>query len=135
MTTSRAPRHDQSRPWQRQLGMAVGCACFGVLVYLGGRLLPAGLATIGLGIGLVAASFLLAWAADAGDDIFSGKLVLAVVALVAILPEFVIEVGFAYRGTADLVTANLTGATRLLLTGALGLPLLVAFQASRRKEH
>src|SRR5919106_2299782 len=135
MTTSRAPPHDPSRPWQRQLGIAVGCACFGVLVYLGGRLLPVGLATIGLGTGLVAAAFLLAWVADAGDAIFSGKLVLAVIALVAILPEFVIEVLLAYSGTAELVTANLTGATRLLLTGALGLPLLVAFRASRRQEQ
>ena len=69
---------------------------------------------------------MLAWAADAGESVFSGGLVLAVVALVTVLPEFVIEVRFAYIQQAELVTANLTGATRLLLTGATALPLLVA---------
>ena len=58
--------------------------------------LPVQLATVGLGIGLVGASFLLAWAADAGEAVFSGGLVLAVIALVAVLPEFVIETRFAY---------------------------------------
>jgi cation:H+ antiporter len=132
---SRASRSDPSAGWQRQLGIAAGCACFGVIVHLGGRFLPVGLATIGLGMGLIGASFLLAWAADAGERVFSGGLVLALIALVAILPEFIIEVRFAYIQEDELVTANLTGATRLLLAGALALPLLVAFLASRRKEQ
>ena len=74
---------------------------------------------------------MLAWAADAGEAVFSGGLVLAAVALVGVLPEFVIEVHFAFIQEAELVTANLTGATRLLLTGATALPLLVAFLARR----
>ncbi len=100
----------------------------------GTRFLPVELTTIGLGIGLIGASFLLAWAADAGETVFHGGLVLAAVALVAVLPEFVIEVRFAYIQQADLVTANLTGATRLLLTGAVALPLLVAFLARRKNQ-
>jgi cation:H+ antiporter len=123
------------RSWQRQLGFAAGCAGLGVFVHLVGRTLPVGLATIGLGIGLIGASFLLAWAADAGEAVFSGGLVLAAIALIAILPEFIIEVRFAYLLEDELVTANMTGATRLLLTGALALPLMVAFMASRRKER
>jgi cation:H+ antiporter len=90
--------------------------------------------TVGLGVGLLGASFLLAWAADAGEAVFSGGLVLAVIALVAVLPEFVIEVHFAYTQQTELVTANLTGATRLLLTGATALPLAVAVVARRRSE-
>ncbi len=104
-------------------------------MHLGGSLLPVGLATIGLGMGLIGASFLLAWAAEAGEAVFSGRLVVTVIALVALLPEFIIEIRFAYILEDELVTANLTGATRLLLTGALALPLLVAFLASRRKEQ
>ena len=42
-----------------------------------------------------------------------GGLVLASIALLAVLPEFIIEVRFAYTQQAELVTANLTGATRL----------------------
>ena len=85
-------------------------------------------------VGLVGAAFMLAWAADAGECVFSGGLVLATVALVTVLPELVIEVRFAYIQATELVTANLTGATRLLLTGATVLPLLVALLARRRGE-
>jgi cation:H+ antiporter len=38
------------------------------------------------------------------------------------------------RQESELVTANLTGATRLLLTGAATLPLIIAFLA-RRRDH
>ena len=90
--------------------------------------------TVGLGIGLVAAAFLLAWAADAGEAVFSGGLLLAAIALAAVLPEFIIEIRFAYTQQTELVTANLTGATRLLLTGATALPLIVVFIARRRGQ-
>jgi cation:H+ antiporter len=132
--TPTSPRRVEGAAWQRKLLVAGGCAVAGVLVDLAGPVLPVPLATVGLGIGLVGASFLLAWAADAGDAVFSGGLVLAVIALLAVLPEFVIEVRFAYVQETELVTANLTGATRLLLTGAVGLPLAVAFIARRRSQ-
>jgi cation:H+ antiporter len=127
-------RSTRAAPWQRHLAFAAGCASVGVLMHFGSRFLPVQLDLIGLGIGLVGASFLPAWAADAGEAVFSGGLVLAVIALVAVLPEFIIEVRFAYIQQADLVTANLTGATRLLLTGAVALPLLVAFLARRNDQ-
>jgi cation:H+ antiporter len=128
------PQRSAGRSWHRQLWTAVGCAAFGALVHLAGPVLPVELTTVGLAIGLIAASFLLAWAADAGEAVFSGGLVLAVIALVAVLPEFIIEVRFAYTQQTELVTANLTGATRLLLTGAIALPLVVAFIARRRGQ-
>lgn len=123
-----------SPSWRRQLWTAVGCAAFGVLVHLAGPLVPVQLALIGLGIGVVGAAFLLAWAADAGEAVFSGGIVLAAVALVAVLPELVIEVRFAYIQESGLVTANLTGATRLLLTGAVAMPLAVGYFAHRRRQ-
>src|SRR3954466_14975278 len=129
--TLTSPRPAQGAAWQRKLFAAGACAAFGLLVDLARPVLPVPLATVGLGVGLVAASFLLAWAADAGDTVFSGGLVLAVMALLAVLPEFVIEARFAYTQQTELVTANLTGATRLLLTGATALPLAPAFMARR----
>ncbi len=131
MTTG--PRRSvEGTRWTRQLVAAGGCALFGVLVHLTSRFLPVQLDTVGLGIGVVGAAFLLAWAADAGEAVFSGGLVLAVIALVTVLPEFVIETRFAYSQQTQLVTANLTGATRLLLTGATALPLVIGFMARRR---
>jgi cation:H+ antiporter len=124
----------QGATWQRKLLVAGGCAVVGLLVDLARPVFPVQLAAVGLGIGLVGASFLLAWAADAGEAVFSGGVVLAVIALLAVLPEFVIETRFAYAQETELVTANLTGATRLLLTGAVGLPLAIACIASRRSQ-
>jgi cation:H+ antiporter len=131
---SPTPPRSEGRSWRRQLWTAAGCAAFGVLVHLAGPFLPVELTTVGLGIGLIGASFLLAWAADAGEAVFSGGLILAVIALVAVLPEFIIETRFAYIQETELVTANLTGATRLLLTGATALPLIVAFIVRRRGQ-
>ena len=120
--------------WRRQVAIAAGCAVLGVVVHAMSSLLPVQVAAIGLGVGVIGAAFLLAWAADAGEAVFSGGLVLAAIALIAVLPEFIIEIRFAFIQQAELVTANLTGATRLLLTGATALPLLVAFLAHRRGE-
>jgi cation:H+ antiporter len=133
MTTS--PRGSAAGTgWTRHLGAAAACALLGVLAHLASPYLPVQLEAIGLGIGVVGAAFLLGWAADAGEAVFSGGLVLAVIALVAVLPEFVIETRFAYSQQTQLVTANLTGATRLLLTGATALPLVVALIARRRGQ-
>jgi len=118
--------------WRRHLLAAAGCATLGVVVHATSRVLPVQLAMVGLGVGLIGAAFMLAWAADAGETVFSGGLVLAVVALVTVLPEFVIEIRFAFIQAAELVTANLTGATRLLLTGAATLPLIVVLLAPGR---
>ncbi|QBR93275.1 sodium/calcium exchanger protein [Nocardioides euryhalodurans] len=124
-----------STGWRRHLVIAGSCALLGVAVHLASPFLPVPLALIGLGVGLVGAGFMLAWAADAGEAVFSGGAVLAVIALVAILPEFVIEVRYAYIQEVGLVTANLTGATRLLLTGAAALPLLVLLVSRRRARQ
>src|SRR3954454_23481238 len=121
--------------WTRQLLTAAACALAGVLVHLTSRYLPVQLDTIGLGVGVVGASFLLAWAADAGEAVFSGGPVLAVIALVAVLPEFVIETRFAYTQQAQLVTANLTGATRLLPRRAPAVRAVAMMRVGRRTQR
>src|SRR4051812_19956065 len=73
--------------WQRKLLTAGACALLGVLVDLARPVLGVQIATVGLGIGLIGASFMLAWAADAGETVFHGGLVLAVIALLTVLPE------------------------------------------------
>src|SRR4029079_18510230 len=132
--TAASTRPVEGSAWHRNLLVASGCAFVGLVVDLARPVFPVQIAAVGLGIGLIGASFLLAWAADAGEAVFSGGLVLAVIALLAVLPEFVIETRFAYAQETELVTANLTGATRLLLTGAVGLPLAIACIARRRSQ-
>ena len=133
MKTTKASSVEQAK-WRRDVAVAAGCAVVGVAVHLASPWLPVELAIVGLGVGLIGAAFMLAWAADAGEAVFKGGFVLAAVALATVLPEFVIEVRFAFIQATELVTANLTGATRLLLTGGLALPLFVAFLAHRRGD-
>ena len=80
------------------------------------------------GSGVVAASFLLAWAAEAAQLDISGGLAIAVLALIAVLPEYAIDLYFAYTAGSDpayvsYAAANMTGSNRLLM--GLGWPLVV----------
>jgi cation:H+ antiporter len=80
------------------------------------------------GAAVVAASFLLAWAADAAQIDVSGGLAIAVLALVAVLPEYAVDLYYAYTSghNADYTqyaAANMTGSNRLLM--GLGWPVVV----------
>jgi cation:H+ antiporter len=81
---------------------------------------------VAYGAAVVAASFMLAWACEAAQVDVAHGLVVAVVAFVAILPEYIVELHFAFTGQAQYVAANLTGASRLLLGCAVALPAAVA---------
>jgi cation:H+ antiporter len=54
------------------------------------------------------------------------------VALVAVLPEYIIEIYFAYTARVEFVTASLTGSTRLLLACAVGMPAIASVVLARR---
>ena len=83
------------------------------------------------GAAVVAAAFLLAWACEAAQVDLGNGLVVALVAFVAILPEYIVEVHFALTGHAEYVTANLTGASRLLLGFAVAMPAAAALLPAR----
>ncbi len=76
-------------------------------------------------------AFVMAWAADGAQFYISQGLALAVLAWLQTLPEFAVEAVIAWRGDVSLMTANFTGALRLL-TG-LGWPMIwVVFMFSER---
>jgi cation:H+ antiporter len=80
------------------------------------------------GAAVVAASFLLAWAAEAAQIDVSGGLAIAALALVAVLPEYAVDLYFAYVSGHDpdytqYAAANMTGSNRLLM--GLGWPVVV----------
>jgi cation:H+ antiporter len=77
---------------------------------------------------VVSASFLLAWAAEAAQIDVSGGLAIALLALIAVLPEYAVDLYYAYAsGRAPEYTqyaaANMTGSNRLLM--GLGWPVVV----------
>lgn len=54
------------------------------------------------GAAVVAASFLLAWAVEAAQKDISGTLAIAILALIAILPEYAVDLYYAFRPGSDL---------------------------------
>jgi len=77
---------------------------------------------------VVSASFLLAWAAEAAQIDVSGGLAIAVLALIAVLPEYAVDLYYSYvSGETPVYTqyaaANMTGSNRLLM--GLGWPVVV----------
>lgn len=88
---------------------------------------------------ILAGSFVIAWAAEAGQFLVSQGMALAILAWLQTLPEFAVEAVIAWEAGKDpekihLVTANFTGSLRLL-TG-LGWPMIysVASFFNRRKR-
>jgi cation:H+ antiporter len=80
------------------------------------------------GAAVVSASFLLAWAAETAQIDVSGGLAIAVLALVAVLPEYAVDLYYAYVSGhnpdyTQYAAANMTGSNRLLM--GLGWPVVV----------
>jgi cation:H+ antiporter len=71
---------------------------------------------------ILASAFIVAWGAEAAQFYVSQGLALAVLAWVQVLPEFAVEAVIAWERNIPLMTANFTGALRLL-TG-LGWPTI-----------
>jgi len=77
---------------------------------------------------VVASAFLMCWAAEAVQQDISASLATAILALIAILPEYAIDLYFAFSSghtpaMARFAAANMTGSNRLLL--GLGWPLVL----------
>jgi cation:H+ antiporter len=79
---------------------------------------------------ILGAGFLLSWGAEAAEEHVSQGLVIGVLALVTVLPEYAVDLYYTYQAGlhpesayAGFAAANMTGANRLLI-GA-GWPLIV----------
>ncbi len=82
------------------------------------------------GLAILGASFMLSWGVEAAEEHVSRGLSLAVLALITVLPEFVVDFYYAFQGGQHLgseyvqfAAANMTGANRLLV--GLGWPTIV----------
>ncbi|KTR37408.1 sodium:proton exchanger, partial [Curtobacterium oceanosedimentum] len=89
------------------------------------------------GAAVVAASFLLAWAAEAAQKDISGALAIAILALIAVLPEYAVDLYYAFRSGYDpsyeqFAAANMTGSNRLLLGFGWPLVVVISLLVARR---
>jgi cation:H+ antiporter len=95
-------------------------------------------AAVVFGLAVVGAAFLLAWAAEVLQLDVSAGLALAVLALIAVLPEYAVDFVFTSKaGTnpekyAPLALANMTGGNRLLI--GIGWSMVVLLAAWRMRS-
>jgi len=96
------------------------------------------LAAVLFGVAIVGAAFLLAWAAEAVQLDVSQGLALALLALIAVLPEYAVDFVFTWKAGEDphefapLALANMTGANRLLIGVGWSMVVLLAAWRIRR---
>jgi cation:H+ antiporter len=110
----------------------------GIGIVLGAVAVPDPVRALVYGIAIVGAAFLLSWAAEVVQLDFSQGLALALLALIAILPEYVVDASFAWLAAEDpayagYAIANMTGANRLLIGIAWPLVIFLAFLRFRRR--
>jgi cation:H+ antiporter len=120
------------------IGLAILALAPGVVLYLGGFEAPEPIRALLFGITIIGAAFLLSWAAEVVQMDFSQSLALALLALIAILPEYIVDATFAWLAAEDpayagYAVANMTGANRLLIGIAWPLVVLMVFLRFRRR--
>jgi cation:H+ antiporter len=91
-----------------------------IVLRLSGIHLPHLWSAILSGVGIFGAAVILSWAAEAAQKDIPQSLALAFLALVAVLPEYAVDMYFAWQAGKDptytqYATANMTGANRLLI--------------------
>ncbi len=123
-----------------KIALVAAVAVPALVVRLGGIHLSPVLSMLVFGPAVVASAFLLVWAAEAARHDISGSLATAILAVIAVLPEYAVDLYFAWSAghvpqNAHYAAANMTGSNRLLL--GLGWPfvaVLFAWGAWRRGE-
>ena len=91
------------------------------------------------GLGIFGAAFLLSWGAELAELELSQALALALLALMAVLPEYAVDMYLAWKAAHDpsytaYAAANMTGANRILI--GLGWPVVLfcSWGATRKRE-
>src|SRR6266849_6079828 len=117
------------------VALAVLAAVPAALLHFAHLDVPVELATCFYGLAIVGASFAMAWGAEAAEHDIPRALALTVVALLAVFPEYAVDIIFAVKAGQDptfapYAAANMTGSNRLLL--GLGWPTvtILAWRAS-----
>jgi len=113
----------------------------GVLTHLGGLHPEPVTAAVMFGLAVVGAAFMLAWAAEAAQVDISAGLSLALLALVAVLPEYAVDFVFTWKAGkhpaefAPDALANMTGGNQLLIGAGWSLVVLVGAYRIRQSRR
>ena len=120
-------------------------AIVGIIVKSQHSLLPEILLPIAYGFSIFSAALIISWAAESSERDISGSFVIAIIALIAVLPEYAIETvlaytagqsyklnNFVFTNRVGYVSANVTGANRLL--AGLGWPLIMLINMLKNNQ-
>jgi cation:H+ antiporter len=154
VTTLRHELRDVHPSRQRfALGLAFAVTIPALVVRLGDLHAADPLAALLFGLAIVGAAFLLSWAAEVAQLDISAGLAIAVLAFIAVLPEYAVDMVFALRGgnaveafgpscqppgatgasDCSLALANMTGANRLLIGLGWSMVVFIAWWRLRRR--
>jgi cation:H+ antiporter len=91
-----------------------------ILIHFAGFHPAPQLQALSSGIAIFGAAFMLSWAAELAQKDIPQALAIALLALIAVLPEYAVDMYFAWMAGKDpqytaFATANMTGANRLLI--------------------
>lgn len=118
--------------------LAIAAALPGLFCALAGVHVSPPLAAMLSGGAILAASFILLWACDVAQNDIPQALALAVVALIAVLPEYAVDMYFTWMAGqhpesdyAHFAIANMTGANRLLIGVAWTAVALIVWWRTR----
>jgi cation:H+ antiporter len=127
----------------------------GLVLRATGAHVPEALAALLLGLAIVGAAFLLSWAAEVAQLDVSAGLAIAVLAFIAVLPEYAVDMVFAFKAgnavqaygpachppgapgetACSLALANMTGANRLLIGIGWSMVVFIAWYRGRARRR
>ena len=118
--------------------MAIGATVPGLAIWSSGAHLPDVAAASLFGLAIIGSAFLLSWASEVAEIDIPKALAISVLAIVAVLPEYAIDVYLAWTAAyipenANLATANMTGANRLLIGIGWSLVVFIYWFKTRKR--
>lgn len=119
--------------------IAILATCPALALRLIGAHVTPGTESFIYGVAILGAAFLLTWASEVAQLDIAQGLALAFLALIAVLPEYAVDLYFAWQAPhhpeyTSYATANMTGANRLLIGVAWPLIIFLYWWKSRRAE-
>ena len=135
------PRATRSGRTGAVIALAASAALPGVILHLSGVHPEPLLAAVIFGMAVVGAAFMLAWGAEAAQVDISAGLALALLALVAVLPEYAVDFVFTWKAGKDPAAyapdalANMTGGNQLLIGIGWSMVVLIAAWKMRQRSR
>ncbi len=110
-----------------------------IIIHLSGGHPPPHWMALSSGVAIFGAAFMLSWAAELAQKDIPQALAIALLALIAVLPEYAVDMYFAWQAGKDprytaFAMANMTGANRLLIGVGWAAVVLTYFLKTGNKK-